>query len=48
MSAAEGLYGREAVQSGYFQLDRFALDLQSQDYQMATLNGYPFWYPNNG
>lgn len=40
---AESLYGREAVDSGYFQLDRFALDLQA-DYQDAELNGITFWY----
>jgi hypothetical protein len=41
---AESLYGREAVQSGYLALDRFAQDLQSLDYQSADLNGITFWY----
>jgi hypothetical protein len=41
---AESLFGRTAVDSGYFQLDRFALDLQSQDYQDAELRGCTFWY----
>jgi hypothetical protein len=43
---AESLYGREAVQSGYFNLTGFTEDLQSSDYQSAELNGVTFWYRN--
>lgn len=40
---AESLYGREAVQSGYFDVDKFA-DALYADYQSAWLDDTEFWY----
>ena len=41
---AENLYGRAAVDSGYFKLGQFTADLQAEDYKDADLDYVTFWY----
>lgn len=43
---AESLYGRAALDSGYFDFPRFERELQGSDYQSADLNGVTFWFGN--